>query len=296
MHGFVWVDRRGQDGIGFVRTFRTLLTSHVPMMIPGLRSVIEAQIARHSKPGNNGTRQLHAFEAIKRTIVTTVGFSFFGQDILPNQAFMDAAYDNIEHVMHASEAIRIMPKFLAPFLGKYFSSNPNSQEIWHTTLRENIEHRLATQVSGKDGNLPSDRPCDIVQWVIETAPKDQNWSPSRFTHEVMALWFGSIHGLSISTTFALFALCNHPEYVETLRAELQLEEWVKFIETSNGLPLLDSFIKESARLQPMDHMTSQRVALKPFSLSNGPDIRPGERVCMPLKSLINDPQYYPSLD
>jgi cytochrome P450 len=215
---------------------------------------------------------------------------------VPNEAFMDAAYENIEHVMRASEAIRVMPKFLAPFLGKFFSSSPNSQEIWHTTLRENIEHRLATQVRSKDGSLPADRPRDIVQWVIETAPKDQKWSPGRFTHEVMALWFGSIHGLSISATFALFALCNHPEYAEPLRAELQSDEWVKFIETSNGLPLLDSFIKESARMQPMDHMTSRRVALKPFSLSNGAKINSGDWICMPLKSMLSDPQYYPTPD
>jgi hypothetical protein len=54
MHGFSWVDRRGQDGIGFVRTFRTLLTAHVPKMIPGLRSVIEAQITKHTRVGKSG--------------------------------------------------------------------------------------------------------------------------------------------------------------------------------------------------------------------------------------------------
>jgi hypothetical protein len=71
--------------------------------------------------------------------------------LVPNQVFMDAAYDNIEHVMRASEAIRVMPKFMAPFLGKFFSSSPDTQEIWHNTLRENIEHRLATQGRDKDG-------------------------------------------------------------------------------------------------------------------------------------------------
>jgi cytochrome P450 len=209
---------------------------------------------------------------------------------------MDAAYDNIEHVTRAGEAIRLMPKVLAPFLGKMFSSDPNTQEIWHNTLRDIVEHRLATQIRGKDGSLPSDRLCDVVQWIIETAPKEQNWSASRITHEVMALWFGAIHALSISTTFALFALCSHPEYAEPLRAELQSDEWVKFIETSNGLPLLDSFIKESARMQPVDYMTVRRQALKPFSLSNGTHIKPGDWICAPLKSMLYDPQHYPSPD
>ncbi|PSN70035.1 cytochrome P450 [Corynespora cassiicola Philippines] len=296
MHGFEWVNRRGQDGIGFVRTLRVLLTSYVPKMIPGLRSVIETQIMNHSKFRSDGVRELNAFEAIKRTIVTAAGFSFFGQDILPNQLFMNAAYENIEHVMRASEAIRIMPKFLAPFLGKLFCSSSKVQEIWYNTLQENIQHRLEAQSSKNNGSSSAEGPQDIVQWVIETAPKEQNWSSGRLTHEVIALWFGSIHGLSISTTFALFALCNHPEYIKPLREELQSEEWTKFIETSNGLPLLDSFIKESMRMQPMDYMTSRRVALKPFHLSGDVHIKAGDWICMPLKNLLSDPRHYPSPD
>jgi cytochrome P450 len=52
-------------------------------------------------------------------------------------------------------------------------------------------------------------------------------------------------------TFAIHDLCLHPEYVEPLREELR-EGYSQFERTSLGLPLLDSFIKESARLTPVE--------------------------------------------
>lgn len=36
MNGFNWFDRRGVEGIGFVRTLRTLLTNNIPQLLPDL--------------------------------------------------------------------------------------------------------------------------------------------------------------------------------------------------------------------------------------------------------------------
>jgi hypothetical protein len=107
---------------------------------------------------------------------------------------------------------------------------------------------------------------------MDTSPKDNPWDAGRVVHEMMALWFGSVHGLSIvcnigegvafhlanprtllkTVTYALLDLCLHPEYMEPLRDELEGPEYIKFAETAVGLPLLDSLIKESARMHPID--------------------------------------------
>lgn len=51
MHGFEWADRRGTDGVGFVRVLRSLLTSHLPALLPDIRSAIsvglEEELAGH---------------------------------------------------------------------------------------------------------------------------------------------------------------------------------------------------------------------------------------------------------
>lgn len=36
INGFNWFDRRGVEGVGFVRTLRTLLTNNLPQLLPDL--------------------------------------------------------------------------------------------------------------------------------------------------------------------------------------------------------------------------------------------------------------------
>lgn len=52
-------------------------------------------------------------------------------------------------------------------------------------------------------------------------------------------------------TFAIEDLCLHPEYVSPLREELA-GGYGDFEKTGQGLPFLDSFIKESARMTPVE--------------------------------------------
>lgn len=44
MHGFEWNDVRGIEGTGFVRAIRTILTSHLPQLLPSLKERIADHI------------------------------------------------------------------------------------------------------------------------------------------------------------------------------------------------------------------------------------------------------------
>jgi hypothetical protein len=120
------------------------------------------------------------------------------------------------------------------------------------------------------------RQADCIQWIIETAPKQNPWSAERVIYELMAIWFGSVHILSTvsqlhhtftahqttnmsmlrqTIVFVIHDLCLHPEYFEPLRRELE-SSYEEFERTGQGLPLLDSFIKESARLTPVESSRS----------------------------------------
>ncbi|KAH9984590.1 hypothetical protein F4779DRAFT_326777 [Xylariaceae sp. FL0662B] len=45
MNGFNWFDRRGVEGVGFVRTLRTLLTNNIPQLIPDLGVLVRTRWA-----------------------------------------------------------------------------------------------------------------------------------------------------------------------------------------------------------------------------------------------------------
>ena len=112
--------------------------------------------------------------------------------------------------------------------------------------------------------------------------------------------------------FAFLELCARPADAELLFGEIQAAgplDYNKIIQ----LPLLDSFIKESIRSNPLDkselryytcYMTLtvsvvgvRRKALKPYTFSNGgPHVAAGEIACVPAWEFMHDPAKYPEPD
>jgi hypothetical protein len=44
MHRFNWFDRRGTEGVGFIRALRTLLTNNIPQILPSLSMLINTSL------------------------------------------------------------------------------------------------------------------------------------------------------------------------------------------------------------------------------------------------------------
>lgn len=109
----------------------------------------------------------------------------------------------------------------------------------------------------------------------------------------MALWFGALHALSMSLTYAMFDICAQDQYVPALRAELEGPEYIHFMETAKGLPLLDSFMRESARLTPFEVVSARRQALRDLVLSDGTTIHKGDWTLSPQEAMSHDARIYP---
>ncbi|KAL8847470.1 MAG: hypothetical protein Q9221_007496 [Calogaya cf. arnoldii] len=63
----------------------------------------------------------------------------------------------------------------------------------------------------------------------------------------------------------------------------------------NSLPILDSFIKEAVRVNPLDKMGIRRKALKPYTFSNGgPRVSIGDIACVPSWEIMHDAAKYPN--
>lgn len=55
--------------------------------------------------------------------------------------------------------------------------------------------------------------------------------------------------------YAIYSLCTNQEYVELLREEAESAMTKPYKERFDNMPLLDSFLRESARLNPLDART-----------------------------------------
>ena len=114
-----------------------------------------------------------------------------------------------------------------------------------------------------------------------------------------------------ATTYALIDLYSREEYVEPLLNEVQGQHFNDFKTSGDGLPLLDSFLKESARVSAFESSKSnkgrdvskisetqpagvRRQALIPFTFSDGLRISTGDWVCVPHRSMMRDSQNFPN--
>jgi len=297
MNGFNWFDRRGVEGVGFVRTLRNLLTNNLPQLLPDLGILTRtrwAQLLSEKPVNDHGTITASVYPMMMNLVVLLNARSLFGEDLIKNDKFMTSALGYVEETLVNAEIVKLLPKFLAPIVGSVLSRCLNSHKTFFSSLIPATEERIKEkELKNIDHTVP--KRSDCIQWIIETAPKQSPWSASRVIYELMAIWFGSVHILSTTIVYVVQDLCLHPEYIEPLRRELETS-YMEFERTGQGLPLLDSFIKESARLTPVESMSVRRCALQPFALSDGTQLGVGEWACAPSGAINTSPEYYPAPD
>ncbi|KAI1119833.1 cytochrome P450 [Nemania abortiva] len=293
MHGFNWFDRRGTEGVGFVRALRTLLTNNLPQILPELGTIIKATFTRshaeHKVIG--GARHSPIYPTVVKLVVMSNALSFFGKDLAMNEKFLASALNYVEETLMCAEIIKLLPKRLARLVGPLIASRLTCQKVLYNTLVPIATERCKDRDRARLGQTVP-KHADCIQWIMETAPRQKPWTPERIVHELIAIRFGSVHALSTTITFAIQDLCLRPEYLAPLRSENE-RLYSQFEQTGQGLPLLDSFIKESARLTPVESMSVRRAATQPFKFSDGTELAVGDWACTPVRAIMQSERYYP---
>ncbi|KAI1101340.1 cytochrome P450 [Jackrogersella minutella] len=195
----------------------------------------------------------------------------------------------VEDTLIISDVVRLIPTSIADTVGKFLASRLNSGNIVYDALDPLVAQRFEERDRAKLGiKVPEHKDC--IQWIMANAPQEQAWTVQRAVHELIALWYGSVHITSVTACFAILDVLNNAEYAQPLRDEIENTGWKAFDRSSGKLfPLMDSFMKESSRLNPVECMSIRRKALKPFSFADGTTVQPGQWVCAPLASMSLDP-------
>ncbi|KAI4207763.1 MAG: hypothetical protein LQ348_000459 [Seirophora lacunosa] len=92
----------------------------------------------------------------------------------------------------------------------------------------------------------------------------------------------------------MYNLCKYPEYIEPLTKEILA---TRNDSSSRGyeahdMPLMDSFLKETARLNPTIILTMPRKVMYPFRFSDGTVVPKDNWLCIPQQAIMEDQQYY----
>ncbi|KAL8716976.1 MAG: hypothetical protein Q9225_005737 [Loekoesia sp. 1 TL-2023] len=110
----------------------------------------------------------------------------------------------------------------------------------------------------------------------------------------MGLMFGGAHQMPMLLAFTLYNLCKHPEYLDPLIKEIEAMEQAHPDGRKNydALPLMDSFLRETARMNPTVVLTMPRKVLHPFRFSDGPVVPADNWLVVPSHAIMQNPDYY----
>ncbi|KAF2122026.1 cytochrome P450 [Lophiotrema nucula] len=262
---------------------QTKLTPRLGMFVPLICEEIKKAMAEVFPPCEGQWATIR-FDTITRLVVR----EFARISVAPLQE--DTQWREIqrkypENVFRVAIQMRIIPRgfkrlasWILPSTWAIYFNLCNAKSL----VSPIVKHRRKMEASG---DVTYEKPNDFLQWLMDEAWNEKDGQPDALVHRLLVLALASVHTTSMTAVQALFDLIAYPEYQQPLRAEIlqALQEdggWKKT--TLTKLRKMDSFMKESQRLNGPSLLGFKRAVMEPITLSDGVVLPKGIHLVFPV--------------
>lgn len=274
---------------------KTNLTPSLPRLNPSIADEVQESFRKELPPCSDWT-PININQKLLRIVALVSGRVFLGTKVARSEAYVDAAINYTIELTNARNAVEKMRPWLRPFLA---SRLPEIKAL-ETRLRAGEELLRPLVAERRNLSLTDEKPEDMLQWILNGQSKYRPYSTEELARIQLGLSFAAIHTTTMTATNVFYNLAAHPEHLPVLR-----EEILSVLSTTGGvftsqalqnMKRLDSFIKESMRIDPPGTTSFNRKVLKPFTLSSGQVIPAGVVIEVPAEALTRDPEIFPDPD
>ncbi|KAH8996773.1 cytochrome P450 [Lactarius akahatsu] len=251
-------------------------------------------------------------ETMQHVVSATTNRVFVGFPLCRNQDYLTLNLNYAVNVMKFATIIGMFPKPLKPIVARILSNLPSQIQQEMEFIRPLVEERFARMDEfGEDWD---DKPVrrstsldvnvvinaevlqnDMLMWLMSEA-KGVERSLEGLARRMLAVNCAAIHTTSTTFTNVLYRLLSNPEYVEPLRHDVEIaiaeEGWTKA--GLDKMHKIDSFLRETQRLDSLDSLTLLRLALRPFTFSNGVTVPAGTLIAAPTGAINRDGDIFPN--
>ncbi|KAH9061886.1 cytochrome P450 [Lactarius vividus] len=232
-------------------------------------------------------------ETMQHVVCATSNRVFVGPSLCRNQDYLNLNLNFAVNVMKFATIFGMFPKPLKPIVARVLSNLPSQIQQEMEFIRPMVEDRFARMEElGGDWD---DKPNDLLMWLMSEA-KGVERSLEGLARRMLLVNFAAIHTTSITFTNALYRLLSNPEYVELLRHDVETavaeEGWTKA--GMDKMHKIDSFLRETQRLDSLDYLSLFRLASRPFTFSNGVTIPAGTLIAAPTGAIHRDEEIFPN--
>ncbi|KAL0058078.1 hypothetical protein AAF712_015257 [Marasmius tenuissimus] len=251
----------------------------------------------HSPPGD-----LDSLAMVQNIVVRASNRLLVGLPLCRNEDWCKLNVQFTIDVMRDSILIGMFPRFLHPIVGPLISTWKAKMRRAMGHLGEIVKERIRMTEAGEE------RPNDGVTWLVDMNNQiGKEWQKGSHAVEdivgrILSINFAAIHTTSTAFTHALYHLAAHPEVQPLLREEVDRVLFTSKEDGGDGLGwtkagmvqlrVMDSFLKESQRFMNISAIAMTRLAVRPYTFSNGVVIPPGTSVGYAAHAVHQDPEVY----
>ncbi|EIM80751.1 cytochrome P450 [Stereum hirsutum FP-91666 SS1] len=251
----------------------------------------DSDIGANGRKGEGEWRGVVVHRNIMKLVCRVTNRVVVGAPLCRNREYRNLNIDFTMDVAKRAVFINLFPAFLHRLIGPLLSKTKKYQRQMRRLVGDMIEERKAKL--SKDKHY-EDKPNDYLMWLIEQAPSGAEGTTEALIVRLLQMNFSSIHATSMTLTHAIFYLATYPEYIPLLRAEadavISEDGWTK--KGMQRMRRLDSFLRESSRINAVTLTSLNRYALRDYTFQDGTFIPKGTFVTASLHSLhMNDGTY-----
>ncbi|KAE9977315.1 hypothetical protein BLS_001499 [Venturia inaequalis] len=237
---------------------------------------------------------LTVMPAMERIAVPTVGRVFVGHEICRLPSYIETQIAFGASVLGAAIKLRKTPHIFKPLMALFVPEIYRSLKCLRDIkklLVPVIKARFAKHKAG------GERTEDLVQFVMEGAEfEPKPTSIPRQAEQALIFSFGGVAAISTAMAQVLYDMAEHSHHIQPIRDEVN-EIWDECDGQFTRAHLqrmvkMDSFFKESQRLNPANSTTINRLMRADFTLSNGLTLPKGSRFCVPASQVSLDPEVW----
>ncbi|KAF2218367.1 cytochrome P450 [Elsinoe ampelina] len=217
---------------------------------------------------------------------------FLGKDLAHNKRWLEIAKEYTVDSFAGAFELRIIPGFIRPIVHWFL---PRCRRLRaavrdaETLIMPEVQRRIERVQKAQAAGIKPPKTSDTIGWMYEVS----RGRKVNYAHGQLSLSLAAIHTTSETTTQAIYDLCTYPEIQEQLREEvvqvLSAEGWAKT--SLYKLKLMDSFLKESQRVNNMSWASMNRFVEKDITLSDGTKLPKGARIMVTAET-YRDPDIY----
>ncbi|KAL8627850.1 hypothetical protein Q9189_006445 [Teloschistes chrysophthalmus] len=281
-----------------IRVLKTLLRGSLPELRAGIQEAIETSFKScmsHSDSSLDGISEpivlgsiLTACRVEIYQLVTLRGGNKLTSQLqTQNKDFLQATRDYHRQALAAMLTSHYLPHWTHKYVAPGILALGGAMKKLERFLTLEVKQRVQDMQAGKEGI-----PKDAITWVIEASTTKDQKAIRRVVQQVISIFFASAHQLPVLLMFSVYRLCEHPEYTKPLIDEVEAMMKLPATDHYKSLPLMESFLREAARHDPLDSLSVQRKVLKDFSFADGSRVPAGNVICVPQQAIMRDPKHY----